>query len=315
MNFEILKVFRGEHAFDEIQIIGKDVQIGQEMFHIAATARRGAEVKLFALSRCRSFDEMNEEQSVYSDEKTNRERLTCFRSGEQSSFLKEIRQGEQVLSFRSTTVGNIENGDYAQGYVLFMRFADAGWKPEESDFLCKMEWKNIALTEVTLAGEFDTLPRLDLSENKLPVMGTTSPGAVLGLLELPVLLEAGKEQTVSFVMEDGTKAFCHINRVYLQDIWEEQERQFVDEEYRSKMLQHMSEEQFNEMKERMDAALEQICPKGKRVFVVEYECSEDVSLKFYAKEYLDTVPRPSHGSAMMVMMHTKPDEDKGKLIA
>lgn len=234
MNFETLKAFREDYTFDEVQIIGKDAAIENEMFHIAALARRGTEVKLFALSRCRSFDEMNEEHDIYSSEKTNRERMEASLHAErQSSFLKEIRQGEQVISFRSSATGNIENGDYVQGYVLF-------------------------------------------------------------------------------AMEDGTKAFCYINRVYLQNLWEEQERQFADKEYRSKMLQHMSAEQLNEMKEKLDAALENFCPRGKRVFVVEYECSEDVSLKFYAKEYLDAIPKSSYGSAMMLMMHVKPDENTGK---
>lgn len=313
MNFETLKAFREEYTFDEVQIIGKDAAIENEMFHVAALARRGTEVKLFALSRCRSFDEMNEEYDIYSSEKTNRERMEASLHAErQSSFLKEIRQGEQVISFRSSATGNIENGDYVQGYVLFMRLLDAGWEPENSVFLRGTDWKNIALTEVTLAGEYDSLPRLDLSKKGLPVMGETSPGAVSCLLAVPVLLEAGKEQTVLFAMEDGTKAFCYINRVYLQDLWEEQERQFADKEYRSKMLQHMSAEQLNEMKEKLDAALENLCPRGKRVFVVEYECSEDVSLKFYAKEYLDAIPKPSYGSAMMLMMHVKPDENTGK---
>ncbi len=312
MNFGMLKAFRDNYVFDEIQIIGKDVEIENVAYHIAATVRCGSEVKLFALSRCRSFDEMNEERAADFGEQTNRERLACLRSGGQSSFLKEIRQGEQVLSFRSMTAGNIENGDYAQGYVLFMRLADAGWKPEDSALVYGTDWKNIALTEAILEGTFDKLPRLDLSGNQLPVTGITSVTAVSGLLEIPVLLETGKEQTVLFVMEDKTKACCYINRVYLQDLWEEQDRQFADEEYRSKMLRHMSEEQLDEMKERVDAAVENICPRGKRVFVVEYECTEDVSLKFYAKEYLDSVPKPSYGGAMMVMMHAKTDENTGK---
>lgn len=312
MDFEILKVFRENYAFDEIQIIGKDVDIDGEPFHIAAMARCGQEVKLFVLSRCQSFEEMNSSGYCSLDGKTNRERMkrTVCNDG-QFTFLKEIRQGDNIITFRSAATGNIENGDYAQTYVLFMRLMDAGWEPEKQSPFYEMNWKNIALTEAALAGEFDVLPKLDLSADGVPAVGMTSPGADTGLLSIPVLLETGKEQNVPFIMKDNTQAVCYINRVFSQDMWEEQERQFADEEYRGKMLQHMSEEQLNEMKERLDAALENICPRGKHFLVVEYECSEDVSLEFYGKDCLDAVPKPSKGSASMIMMHTKPDKSTG----
>ena len=312
MNFETLKVFHREYDFDEVQIIGKDVSLDGEPFHIAAVARCGNEAKLFMISRCESFEEMNKVQKI-SEDASNRERMRAsFDCGRGNApFLKEIRQGEQVITFRSSSAGNIENGDYVQGYVLFMRLMDAGWKPEEQSCFYQVDWRNIALTEVTLAGEFDALPELNLGLDAPPVMGMTSPGADSGLLSIPVLLEKDREHEISFVMKDGTNAVCYINRVYSQDMWEEQERQFADEEYRSKMLQHMNEEQLNQMKERLDAALENICPRGKHFLVVEYECSEDVSLKFYGREYLDAVPKPSKGSASMIMMHIKPDKNSG----
>ncbi|MCM1468795.1 MAG: hypothetical protein NC086_11655 [Alistipes sp.] len=312
MNFETLKHFRDDYDFDEIQVIGKDIDLDGEPFHIAAMARKGREAKLFLLKRCQSFDEMNKETKI-SGNAANRERMKASLDGGAGSlFLREIFQGAHRITFRSSSIGNIENGDYVQGYVLFMRLMDAGWEPGERSFLRETDWKNIALAEVVLADETDRLADFGLWEKDVPVMGTTSPGADSGLVSLPVLLETGREPEISFVMKDGTKAVCYINRVFAEDVWAERERQFADEEYRAKVLAHMSGEQFKEMREALDRALLQVCPKGKCLPVVEYECSVDVSLKFYAKEYLDDVPKPSTGSASVVMMNKRSEKETGK---
>lgn len=96
------------------------------------------------------------------------------------------------------------------------------------------------------------------------------------------------------------------------DIWEKQEKKFSDSAYREKMLQHVSEEELERMKQHFFEVLEEHCPKGKCYMTIEYECSEDVSLNFYDREYLDTLPKPNKGSASALLMSVKPEKETGE---
>ena len=78
------------------------------------------------------------------------------------------------------------------------------------------------------------------------------------------------------------------------------------------MLQHISEKEFEEMKEQFFKILEENCPKGKCYIGIEYECTEaDINLKFYDREYLDQRPEAKEGSATAMLMRVKPDMELG----
>lgn len=44
---------------------------------------------------------------------------------------------------------------------------------------------------------------------------------------------------------------------------------------------------------------------------IEYECSKDISLQFYSKEFLKSCPEERSGSAALFMMRLKPDKELG----
>ena len=44
---------------------------------------------------------------------------------------------------------------------------------------------------------------------------------------------------------------------------------------------------------------------------IEYECSKDLNLQFYSKEYLKSVPITHKGSSSFFMMSLKPDKEIG----
>ena len=73
----------------------------------------------------------------------------------------------------------------------------------------------------------------------------------------------------------------------------------------------MTPEQLQEVKEHCYRALEESCPKGMCYFGIEYECSKDYSLQFYAREYLNSYPECGNGSAVFFLMHLKPDRKTG----
>ena len=45
--------------------------------------------------------------------------------------------------------------------------------------------------------------------------------------------------------------------------------------------------------------------------VLEYECTEEVSLAFYAKESLDMIEEAKEGGASALLMRVKPDKETG----
>ncbi len=131
-------------------------------------------------------------------------------------------------------------------------------------------------------------------------------------VEKPALLECGKTTDIAFELEDGKQAMCYINKVELHDVWAGQEQRFADPVYRERVLQHMSEEEFEKMQEDVYRILEEHCPKGKCFIALEYECSEEnIGVNFYDKEYLDSVPQPSSGSCSSMMMRNKPEKETG----
>ena len=77
------------------------------------------------------------------------------------------------------------------------------------------------------------------------------------------------------------------------------------------MLQYVSEEQLEQMKEQLFGALADICPQGKCFPVIEYECTQEVSLQFFDKEYLDGVEAPKGNSATSLLMRAKLQSEVG----
>ena len=227
----------------------------------------------------------------------------------QSLFLhiREFRCGERSYEVAGGQSGAFKENDYLEAYMLFIKMQQAGWKVSEESPFYHLLWEILAITTIELRDEFDSIPEwkeeieilYDTNFKRYPV-------------EKPVLLECGKTADIAFGLEDGKQAMCYINKIELHDIWAEQDERFADPVYRERVLQHISEEEFEKMKEDFYRILEEHCPRGKCYIALEYECSEEnIGLNFYDKECLDSVPQPSSGSCSSMMMHHKPEKETG----
>ena len=295
-----------EHAtFDEIKVIGKDFLIEGHSGHIIGMTRKDKQVRLYILEQCESLEDM--EPCV---EHTRREQMKHSMETERNrGFFLHIRSfqvGDRVLETAGATCGNMRNGDYSEAYLLFMKFLEAGRRVEEGSPFYTTGWKNLAITNIELREEMEQLPQWD---EEVWITYDTMPKE--GAVELPVTLEVGKTEELSFSLQDGRDATCYINRVCLTDVWAEEEKRFADPAYRERMLQHVSEEQLEQMKEQLFEGMAQICPRGMCFPVIEYECTENVGLSFLDKDYLDTAEKPSKGSATSILMMMKPDAETG----
>lgn len=185
---------------------------------------------------------------------------------------------------------------------LFADMIKAGW--ETPDWLKDEEWENLQLVTLDIAN----LKRLPKYSAEMPIRIKHEPDFERHMLEKPVALTVGKSSILSFTDSLGEKVRCYINNVTLIDVWRDTEEKFNNPEYIKRIP---SEEQLLEIKKHAYEALEQSCPKGMCYVGIEYECSRDIILQFYSKEFLKSSPEEHAGSASLLMPMLRPDKKTG----
>lgn len=109
------------------------------------------------------------------------------------------------------------------------------------------------------------------------------------LINQPIQLEFGEMQKgKEFYFYDSIEQknrIFYVDKIEHYDIWEEANNHFDNDK-----MQALPEEQLKQMKESYLACIEQTCPKGMDLAMLEYETQDDIQLDFYSKEYLDQHP-------------------------
>lgn len=311
MNFEIFQKTFPE--YDEIIVLGKSLEKEGKPYHLIGMTRRGDTAQISILNACKplnSYPTWEEQREL-----TMREMMKNHEEADENYFMgiKELLVDGKEYSVRSASSGCLNPWSDAETLGLFMEMRKAGWRLPEDSVFYRRDWEEIGLTELTI----------ELDGKELPVLEDKNIAVVKNIktrnipIEQPVTFFIKDEEqeadtfTIIFVKEDGTEAVCYINRVYLIDVWKDQEERFSDSDWNKRMREHMSEEELQDLKQQTSDALEQNCPRGMYYVGIEYECSEDIGLQFYSKEYLDSVPPIHEGSATSMIMMLKPEEKTG----
>lgn len=315
MNYEQFKYYYEEMAWDQVQVIGRDVTYQKKPYHLLAVTKKEENMHFYLLEMAtkNQMEGWEEEDEEYLQEytgkdwrtKSNREQLIESLQSETSPFMnvEKIIVGGVELAVESISSGECIPGD--ETLILFSQMAAAGWSLSETSPFYQLEWQQMAITKISFEGENREMPKF---EGKIRVCFGSSIQEFL--TEQPFLAKVGEEQQFSFLSEQGKEITCYINSVQIYDIWKREQERFADEEYHQKMLEHMTEEEFTQMKDMFWQTLEETCPKGKCFMTVEYECSQDVTLMLYAKEYLDTIPEPM-SSASALFFGSKSSKESG----
>lgn len=312
MNFEHLYDLVGQYQYDEIRIVGKDVTLLGKMAHIAAVMRKNDQIELCLLMQEEPKTKEPKNKDHYMDDHSaketahglqqrhsNRELMRQAVCGQGSLSIHRMEIDGTGLISSSSSCGVLHMGDLG-GYYLMEKLADAGWRLPSEHVFFRQDWEKqpIWLMHCSFVCPAEELP--DLAWTKVSVTWQSYP--VWYQIEQPVRLVMGDvaedvdgQTKLAFTIrgQDGAaqEGICYINRVGLQDIWKEEEQRFADPEYQKKMLEHLSQEEFEELKQSSLEMLEQICPRGMCFPVVEYECTLDVSLEFYTQDYLNAQPK------------------------
>ncbi len=303
MNFKHFDRLLARASYDEVQIIGKDVTLDGQCAHIIGMTRKGKQVLVYTLELMEQPDE--EETFTSLTEQIHRQQMKeNYKQEMTHSFfgIKEFHSKGKVSMVAGATSSQSEPEEHT---LFYLKMKEHGWTMSKDSPLYTVGWNRLQLSVIELE-EMDAFPDW---KTDLKIVKRSHPKTVP--LEHPVLLTCGEQPVISFSLEDGTPATCYINKIALYDVWAEQERKLKDEEYKKRMLEHVSMEEFQKMQKNFEEALLADCPRGKCYMLVEYECSPDVQLNFYATSFLDSKPQVHSGSATALLLMHRPDNATG----
>lgn len=286
----------------DVLVIGRTIEHDDKKYHIIGMTA-GDDVKLHIIEPYTETENyFSGTKGVRSQRKILREQRERRENEVTYMHCSEFRLGNTMLEVRSGSGGSLKYStqDY-ESIQLFLDMLRAGWVLP--DWLKDEEWDNLQMDTLVI----DSLNKLPHYTSDMPITIKHRADFIPHILEKTVTLNVGKSSSFSFVDNYGDKVQCYINNVVLIDMWKEAEEQFNNPKY----TEMLSAEQLQEVKELQYKALEQNCPKGMCYIGIEYECSKDINLQFYTKEFLKSVPETHSGSSVFLMMNHKPDKETG----
>lgn len=284
----------------DVLVIGKTIERDNRKYHIVGMTL-AEEAKLYIIEPySEPVHERYKRKGVRNQRRIQREQEEseiCY------LHCSDVYLGNQRLQVQGGSGGCLKYSEQlgSEEIQLFFDMMSAGWVVPE--WLKHVEWDSLQLVALNISG----LKKLPKYTPEMAVTIKHRPNPVRHILEKNVTLSVGKSRTVSFTDHCGDTVQCYINAVTLMDVWKETEEQFKDPRY----AERFSPEQLQEAKSGFYAALEQSCPKGMCYIGIEYECSKDMSLQFYSKQFLQSRPEHHTGSATAVLMTLKPDQKTG----
>ena len=289
-------------TWNDILVIGKTIERDNKKFHIVGMTL-GEEAELYIIEPYNEPEnDSNRKKGVRNQRKILKRNTGSEVSKDSYLQCSEFCFGNQRLQVRSGSGGPLKySTENYEAIKLFFDMLRAGWIIPE--WLKNEEWDNLQLVTLSIAD----VKKLPEYSSEMPIVIKHSPGFSRYIVEKTITLNVGKSCSFSFVDNYGDKVQCYINNVVLIDVWKDTEEKFSDPRYAEKF----SEEQMQEMKNRHYEMLEQSCPKGMCYIGIEYECSKDLNLQFYSKDFLKSVPEPQKGSAVLLFMRLKPDKETG----
>ena len=282
--------------WDKVLVIGRSFEREGRRYHIIGMTL-GEKASIYLIEPY-----VEEVQSKRRKNASQRARLKEF-DRQEDTYLhcSEFRIGSKTLTVQGGQGGSLKysENNYEE-LKLFFDMMNAGW--EVPGWLREEEWENLQLVRLTFAD----VKRLPKYTPDMPIVIKHEPVPIEHLLEKTVTLKIGGARSFQFTDDCGEHVQCYINDVMLVDVWDEE--QFNHPKYKERF----SEEEMQQIKEQYYTALKESCPEGMCYIGIEYECSKDVSLQFYAKDYLKSCPQThSSGSASFLLVNWKPEKKTG----
>lgn len=295
MNLSFLENFHT--TWRDILVIGKTIERDNLKYHIVGMTLSD-EAKLYII------EPYIESEPTRQRGIQNHRKLLKKHDTQDNSYLhcRTFYLGDEKIQIQGGCGGSLTYSSDDYGTIqLFFDMMSAGWTVPE--WLKDEDWDNLQLVTLNIA-DLDKLPEYS---KEMPITIVHEPSFIKYLLEKTITLHVGKSHSFSFTDHYGDMLQCHINSVTLIDVWKDTETEFAD----PKLAERFSPEQIQQAKKYRYDALEQNCPKGMCYIGIEYECSKDLELVFYSKQYLNSRPEEHKGSSSFFLMRLKPDRKIG----
>lgn len=281
-----------------VNIRGVDVQL----ISITSEESRNVLWAIYASPCCFDDEIDSEEREEYA---SNREEMINNITSERRYShidICEIIIQKQKITFSSSSASPIDHMDYEK-YMQMQHFIENG--------MDTTNWNEVDLDNIVIAAyeqrENEEFPEIDLSK-ELDITLKIRENFREVLINHPMCLKFNKIETDNkFYFYDSIEKknrIFYIDKMEHYDIWEE-----VNNTFQHEKMQHFTKQQINEMKEEYMVCLENTCPKGMNLAIIEYETEDNVQLNFYLKEYLDE--RPVHNTSSSSVMLFKSDRVLG----
>lgn len=226
---------------------------------------------------------------------SNRDEMMSNISNEMSSYyvhISEITIQKQKMTFSSSRASYMYGMGY-EGYMQLQHFIEIG--------MSTTNWDEVDLGKLAIVAyvqnQSEEFPSIDLSA-ELDITLKVDRESKQVLINQPMRFEFGEmEKGNRFYFYDSFEKknrFFYIDKVGHNDIWEE-----TNHIFESEWMKSLPQEQIKQMKEEHMAYLEEICPKGMNLAILEYESEDDIQINFYSKEYLDK--KPVHDTSALAL--------------
>lgn len=289
---------------DEIKIIGKAAEIDGVVCNVAGVVRYGQQLHLIILEYDEQFRQQIEEMEI-----SELCEISQVPETNRIMFKRRKNTAQPFRLIKSVFIGDVEfevsgsenrrlSVQDGESVLFLSELLRNGWIPEGVDY---QNIDNLFLTSIEFVGEFAKIPDF---ENKPLLHFVMSNDSVSYLVEQPVTLIVKGEYPEKLWFknkETGEEHWVQINRVYLNDMWDEMERIFSG----PNLLKQITKEQIAKAKKDFEERLLEICPKGMCYPIVEYECEECISLQFHTKKFLDSMPDHKNGSVGFIVRADK----------
>lgn len=216
--------------------------------------------------------------------------------------ISEMTIQKQKMTFSSSSASYMYSM-CCEGYMQLQHFIERG--------MSTINWDDVDLAKMVIVAyvqkQSEEFPSIDISA-ELNITLKVDRESKQVLINQPIHLqfgEMGKGNRFYFYdsLEKKNRIF-YIDKISHYDIWEE-----VNHIFESEWVKSLSQEQIKQMKEENIAHLEEICPKGMNLAILEYEVEDDIHLNFYSKEYFDK--KSVHNTSVLAIAFLTSDKEIG----
>ncbi len=297
MNF--LSLEEVHNKWRDILVIGKTIERNDKKYHIIGMTL-DEEAKLYIIELFTEEEHLRPRRGGVQ----NQRKILKEHTDHEACYLHsyEICIGNKCLQLRGGSSGPLKYSmhDYSN-MQLFFDMMSAGW--EVPEWLKTTEWDKLQLTTLIVKD----VKRLPKYSPDMQITIKHRPSPIRHTLEKSITLNVGKSRSFGFLDSYGEQVQCYINNISLIDVWKDMEENFNNPRHK----EHFTPEQIKQAKEQFYEALEHSCPQGMCYIGIEYECTKDIQLQFYSKEFLSSRPEKNHGRAVAMMMNLRPDKKLG----